>query len=73
MADKINWTPVQSSNIKAIAYDEATQTAYAEFNNGSQHSYQGVSKSLFEDWSSASSKGTFFNEKIKNAFTSSKL
>ncbi len=73
MADNINWTKVQSSNIDSIAYDEATKTAYVKFNNGSSHSYADVPKDLFEQFSSAESKGSFFNESIKNSFTASKL
>lgn len=74
MADNVKWTQVDnSSNIKAIGYDEASKTAYVEFNNGSKHSYADVPQNVFEGLSSAESKGSYFNENIKNAFTSTKL
>ena len=32
-------TPVESSNIKAVGYDDATEELTVEFHNGSQYRY----------------------------------
>ena len=64
----IELTPFKSSNIKAIGYDEATQTLAVTFvaGLGALHQYPNVSKDLAADFVSADSVGIFFGKHIKD-------
>jgi 7-cyano-7-deazaguanine synthase in queuosine biosynthesis len=60
--------PVESSNIAAIAYDEAMRAIVIEFKdkNSSVYAYPDCDRELFEQLETAESIGKFFNQKIKN-------
>lgn len=51
-------TPVRSSNVQAIGYDEATQVARVKFKGGATYRYAGVSKELFESIKKSDSIGS---------------
>lgn len=59
---------VESNQIKAIGYDEATQTLAVTFTRGvgAIYHYSGVDKATFEAFKAAESIGKFFGEHIKN-------
>lgn len=65
---EMDWIAVNSTNVKAVAYDEKSGTLSVEFNGGNIYEYFDVDEQTFEDLLSASSKGSFFNTRIKNHF-----
>lgn len=65
-------TPVISSNIASIGYDELSQTLEVTFDNGSTYAYSGVPKSEYEALMAASSHGKYLNSIIKPRFVATK-
>jgi KTSC domain-containing protein len=63
----IEMQTVQSSNLKAIGYDSASETLAVEFANGVYH-YAGIAPELFADFQAAESKGKFFQQHIRPRF-----
>lgn len=64
---KIVLTPVDSSQIEAVGYDDATKTLALKFKHGgSVYHYDNVPPELYADFSAAESKGSFFGKRIKN-------
>lgn len=59
---------VQSSAIKSVGYDPATQTLEVEFVSGSVYQYLKVPASLHTEFMIASSKGKFHHSRIKRKF-----
>lgn len=59
--------PVDSSNIKAVGYDEATQTLAVEFRDGGLYHYHSVGAHHAPRMTSAESCGAYFHKHIKNA------
>ena len=64
---------VASSNIRAIGYDNTTQTLEIEFQSGWVYQYYGVSAFLHQQIMQVSSKGKFLNQYIKNAYPYSRV
>jgi hypothetical protein len=60
--------PVPSSAIVAIGYDEQSEMLEVEFVSGAVCRYFGVDADVYEDFRAASSKGSFFNRHIKDAY-----
>ncbi|BAY64549.1 hypothetical protein NIES22_46480 [Calothrix brevissima NIES-22] len=60
--------PVSSSMAASIAYDSHEQTLQVEFKNGEVYEYFGVDEETWEDFSSADSIGSFYNDYIKGQF-----
>lgn len=63
----IELKPVQSSQIKAIGYDEETETLAVQFKHGAgaiSH-YPGVSQETFEAFKGAESLGKYFGMHIQ--------
>lgn len=59
--------PVTSNQVKAIGYDEATQTLAVTFTRGTGaiYHYPGVTRETHDAFMQAESIGKFFGEKIK--------
>ncbi len=59
---------VDSSQVKAIGYDEATKTLAVTFTRGAGaiYHYPDVEKSVYEDFIKAESIGQFFGKHIKS-------
>jgi hypothetical protein len=66
-------TPVSSSNIRSIGYDEDCQVLEIEFNDGSIYQYSGVPSSEYDGMMSADSKGKYLHANIKNRYSFVKL
>jgi len=64
----MNRQPVQSSNIRAIGYDPATRTLEIEFHSGGIYQYFDVPESVHSGLLAAPSKGSYFNERIKDRY-----
>ena len=60
--------PVVSSSIASIGFDEDTETLEVEFVTGRVYRYRGVEEDVYEKFLAAPSKGSFFNEHIKDAY-----
>lgn len=58
-------TPIDSSNLFQIGYDEPTQELYVEFQDNRTYVYSAVSESTFQEFMDADSKGSYFNREIK--------
>ena len=65
--------PVSSRAILSIGYDSGSQTLEVEFINGTVYQYYSVPDYTFETFTNAGSKGTFFNDNIKNAYPCSRV
>lgn len=66
-------TPVTSSNVSAIGYDQDSQILEVEFNNGGVYQYIGVPEYEFDGIMNAASKGTYLNANIKNRYPFTKV
>jgi len=60
--------PVVSSSIAAIGYAEDTEMLEVEFATGRVYRYFGVSDGVHEKFLAAPSKGSFFNEHIRDDY-----
>ena len=65
--------PVQSSNLASVGYDPSTQTLEIEFNSGGIYQYYGVPEFVNDSLMSAASKGSYFSQNIKNAYSYAKV
>lgn len=65
----MNWiaTP-ESSNIAGFEYNKETLVLTVEFKTGGRYNYYDVSEGVFEGMKSASSKGQFLAQNIKNTY-----
>ena len=61
-------TPVTSSSIASVGYDSATQILEVEFHNGSLYRYEGVPEIEYAALMAAESKGTHFNECVRDRY-----
>lgn len=66
-------TPVSSSDIASIGYDEDNQILEVEFNSGSVYQYSGVPSSEYNGIMNADSKGKYLHANIKNRYPFVKL
>lgn len=57
---------VRSTMIEAIGYDDDHGTLRLDFHNGSSYEYFLVPKALHDELMSASSKGSFFLDRIQD-------
>lgn len=69
----IELNPVESSNIAAVGYDEASRTMRVEFKNGSQYDYPDVDQVLVDEFLDADSVGRYFQQNIRNSFQGLKV
>jgi len=63
--------PVSSSNLRSIGYSDGTLEI--EFNSGGIYQYRGVPESAYMSLMSASSKGTYFHNFIKDRYPTVKI
>jgi len=61
-------TRVQSSSLASIGYAAEVRTLEVEFNRGDTYQFFAVPKYIFDDLLAAPSKGTYFNEHIKDRY-----
>lgn len=65
--ETLHWHNVKSSFVEAVAYDGKNSNLYVTLTNGS-YVYNDVPAYIFEKFLLASSKGTYFNTKIKDVY-----
>ena len=64
----MDFTPVESSTIEGVSYDDALEFLYVRFKSGPMWLYQGVGQNVFEDFMRAKSRGSYFAKRIKPCF-----
>ena len=64
---------VASSNVKAVGYDDHTQTLEVEFLNGRVYQYYGVPENMHSQFMRVPSKGKFLLAYIKDQFPFSRV
>lgn len=60
--------PVESSNVRSVAYDAPSKTLEVAFNSGGVYQYEGVPSHLHQDLMNAASKGAFLAAWIKGNY-----
>lgn len=61
----MNWKKVRSANIRAIGYDQTSNTLAVRFASGTIYHYADVPEQKHSDLLSASSHGSFLHAHIK--------
>ncbi len=61
-------TPVSSSNVAEVGYNEEKQEVYVRFLNGSLYVYKGVPKFEYEGLLNAPSIGSYLHRNYKNVY-----
>ena len=61
--------PVESSQIKSIGYDAATETLEVEFKGGEVWQYYHFPESMWLEFEASPSKGKYFGQQIRGRFT----
>lgn len=69
----LNYSPVQSSNLREIAYDEATQTLGVRFHHGGEYHYADVPKPVVDAMLASSSTGSYFSRNVRGVFVTTKV
>ncbi len=64
---------VDSSNVKAVGYDEGSSTLLVEFKNGAIYQYFDVPQSMYEGLRDADSVGRYLADHIKGNYRYSKV
>lgn len=60
---------VRSSNIRSVGYDPAIMILEIEFHSGDIYQYLSAPKNVYQGLLQASSKGSYFQNYIKEHFT----
>jgi hypothetical protein len=66
--DSMNRTPVSSSNLSSVGYDQENQILEIEFNNGGVYQYYDVPPRVHNELMNASSHGKYFHRNIKENY-----
>ena len=67
----MNRTPVRSSNIASVGYENGTLEI--EFVDGGVYQYFNVPEPVYQGLMSATSKGRYFHDHIKDSYQTSKV
>jgi hypothetical protein len=60
-------TPVTSSNLQSVGYDEESRTLTIEFRNGTVYEYADVPSEVHDELMNAESHGRYFHRRIREA------
>lgn len=69
MALNMEFTPLQSSNVKAAAW--LANTLFVDFHNGRRYKYDDVPEEVFQGLVRAESPGKYFHAEIRARFETS--
>jgi KTSC domain len=64
---------VDSSSLRSIGYERATQTLEVEFKNGGIYRYEGVSAETWDQLRNAESLGRFFQDHVRDHFPTTRV
>lgn len=69
----MNYVAVSSSNIAAIAYDDAGRVLGVQFLNGREYRYHCVGRAVYQGFLGAGSKGGYFNDFVKDSYACTRV
>lgn len=69
----MNRTPVSSSNVNEVGYDQNTMTLEVQFIGGSVYQYFDVPEIEYQNLIGAQSVGRYLSQNIKNNYRYSKI
>jgi len=69
----MNRSPISSSNLVSVGYDENTRTLEVEFKGGSVYQYFDVPRTVLDELINSGSAGSYFASNIKNSYRYSRL
>jgi len=69
----MNRTPVSSSNLKSVGYDQTSNTLEIEFHGGRVYQYYNVPKRIYQGLMAASSHGKYHHRRIKDSYRYSRI
>jgi len=72
-AEILNEKPVTSTWITDLTYNRPNKVLTMRLSNGVSYSIPGITRSVFERWINASSKGFFFHQYIKDKYQVSRI
>ena len=58
----------RQSPIRSIYYDENSETLHVAFSDGTDYTYNGVPKQVYEEFDRAASQGSYFNSNIRGSY-----
>ena len=61
-------TPVSSSNIASVGYDDGSSTLEIQFRTGKIYQYDHVPRAVYDALMSASSHGVYFNSQVRDSY-----
>lgn len=61
-------TPVASSSVRSIGYDEDDETLEVEFQSGGVYRYADVPRETYEEFLRARSHGGYFHENVRGQY-----
>jgi hypothetical protein len=64
----VNWAPVKSRMLLAVAYNHNWRQLYLEYRSGDVYCYHGVPVEQYEELLAADSKGQYCRSQILNRF-----
>lgn len=64
----MNWVPVESKMLAAVAYNHDWQHLYLKFRSGDIYCYREVRLEQYEELLGADSKGKYVRERILNSY-----
>lgn len=67
----MDWTPLASSNLSAMRYDEETRLLQIRFHSGRTYDYKDVPADVADGLKQADSAGKYFNSSIKGVYAES--
>ena len=70
---KMDRIPVESSNLRSIGYDAASQTFEVEFKNHAIYQYYNVPEHIWMELEASPSKGKYYSSQIKDRFLSQRV
>lgn len=67
----MDWTPLASSNLSAMRYDEQSRTLQIRFHSGRSYDFKDVPADVADGLKQADSAGKYFNSSIKGVYAES--
>jgi hypothetical protein len=64
---------VESRAIRAVDYDAVSRTLFVVFTSGARYAYSDVPQEVFHGFLRAESKGTYFAERVRDAFPTQRM
>jgi hypothetical protein len=64
----LDWVPVKSKMLVAIAYSGDRQQLYLKFRSGDVYCYRGVPQARYQELLAADSKGTYARDNILHGY-----